>query len=83
MVNADIQSQKQNLISKLQGLDNANLLQRVSDFLDGVLAATGNTTADWWNELPESVKKDHEQGEKDGEEGRVVPLDDFLKKYRK
>lgn len=38
---------------------------------------------DWWDELPDSVKKDHEQGEKDGEEGRVVPLDDFLKKYRK
>jgi len=32
MVNADIQAQKQNLISKLQDLDNANLLQRVSDF---------------------------------------------------
>jgi len=45
--------------------------------------STGNITTDWWDELPDSVKKDHEQGEKDGEEGRVILLDDFLKKYRK
>ena len=83
MAQTDIQLQKQNLISKLQGLDNATLIQRLSDFLDGILAASDVAQTDWWDELPDSVKKDHEQGEKDGEEGNVILLDDFLKKYRK
>ena len=36
---------------------------------------------DWWNDLPQSVKDDHVQGEKEGEEGKAILLEDFLKKY--
>ena len=80
MAHTDIQID--DLISKLKKLENQSLMQRVSDFLDGILAASDNQT-DWWDELPETVKRDHEQGEKDGEEGNVILLDDFLKKHRK
>ena len=80
MAQTDIQID--DLISKLKKLDNQSLMQRVSDFLDDILAASDSQT-DWWDELPESVKRDHEQGKKDGEEGNVILLEDFLKKYRK
>lgn len=81
MAKADIQLQS--LISKLQRLDNENLLQRVSDFLDGILAASDKTKTDWWNELPDSVKQDYDEGLKEMEAGNETNIDDFLKKYRK
>ena len=37
---------------------------------------------DWWDELPESVKQAYEEGEKDGEEGRVITIEEFMKKRR-
>ena len=37
---------------------------------------------DWWDELPDSVKQAYEEGEKDGEAGRVVSMEDVMKKYR-
>lgn len=74
--------QLQSVISKLQRLDNDTLLQRVSDFLDGMLAASGNNKADWWNELPDTVQQDYEAGIKEMEAGKETNADDFLKKYR-
>jgi hypothetical protein len=81
MANTNIQLQS--LITKLQGLENENLLQRVSDFLDGILAASDKPKTDWWNELPESVKQDYDEGLKEMEAGNETNVDDFLKKYRK
>jgi hypothetical protein len=81
MANTNIQLQS--LITKLQGLENENLLQRVSDFLDGILAASDKPQTDWWNELPNSVKQDYDEGLKEMEEGNETNVDDFLKKYRK
>ena len=69
------------LVSKLQQLDQS-LIQRVADFVDGIFAAQ-NEEADWWDELPQSVKDDHAQGEKEGEEGKVILVEDFLKKYNR
>ncbi|MFK7749188.1 MAG: hypothetical protein AB8B65_12405 [Kordia sp.] len=74
--------QLQSVITKLQRLDNDNLLQRVSDFLDGMLAASGDTKTDWWNELPDTVQQDYEEGIKEMEAGEETNADDFLKKYR-
>jgi hypothetical protein len=81
MANTNIQLQS--LITKLQGLENENLLQRVSDFLDGILAASDKPQTDWWNELPNSVKQDYDEGLKEMEAGNETNVDDFLKKYRK
>lgn len=38
---------------------------------------------DWWNEISDYQRKMIEEGEKDFEEGRVVPHEDFLKAYAK
>lgn len=74
--------QLQSVITKLQRLDNDNLLQRVSDFVDGMLATSGDTKTDWWNELPDTVQQDYEEGIKEMEAGEETNADDFLKKYR-
>jgi hypothetical protein len=78
MAHTDIQID--DLISKLKKLENQSLMQRVSDFLDGILAASDNQT-DWWDELPDSVKQDYDEGLKEMEEGNEVDVEDFLKKY--
>lgn len=81
MANTNIQLES--LISKLEGLDNENLLQRVSDFLDGILAASDQPKSDWWNEVPSSIKEDYDEGLKEMEAGNESNVDDFLKKYQK
>lgn len=79
MTNADIQM-RENLISLLQKMD-TSLLQRLSDFAQGLLAASSEQDTDWWDELPDSVKESYERGMKDIEEGNMVTLDEMLKKY--
>jgi hypothetical protein len=39
-------------------------------------------SVDWWDELPDSVKQSYEQGVKDGEAGRVISMEEMMKKYR-
>jgi hypothetical protein len=79
---ANIDVQLQTLITKLQHLDNENLLQRVSDFVDGILAASDKATTDWWEELPSSVQQDYEEGIQQMEAGEESNVSDFLKTYR-
>lgn len=81
MTQAEIQL-REKLFSVLQNLD-LTLLQRVSDFTQGILAASDNHQSDWWNELPDSVKEDYEEGLVEMEQGNEMNVDDFLKKYRK
>ncbi len=82
MANTDIQLKKEELVSKLQGLNNASLLQRVADFLDGILAASEEEESDWWDELPDSVKESYEIGEKQLDAGEYISVEELLKKYR-
>lgn len=79
MAQADAQMRK-NLITLLKNIDTV-LLQRVSDFTKGLLAASNEEEADWWDELPDSVKKSYELGMKDIEEGNMISVEDMLKKY--
>jgi hypothetical protein len=70
------------LISKLKNIDNATLIQRLSDFIDGILAASDFVQKDWWDELPGSVKESYERGMKDIEEGNLIPMEEVMKKYK-
>ena len=81
MTQADIQK-REDLISQLKNIDNSLILQRISDFLEGVLAAN-SANNDFWKELPDSVKDDYHQGLKEMEAGEEDDVKDFLKKYRK
>ena len=80
MTQADIQK-REDLISQLKNIDNRILLQRISDFLQGILAA--NEATDFWDDLPQSVKDDYKEGLKEMEAGEEDDVEDFLKKYRK
>lgn len=78
MTTTDIQIEQ--LVSKLKGLDNPTLLQRVTDFIDGMIAA--KEKADWWDELPQSAKDGYAEGMKDIEAGNLIPMEDVMQKYR-
>lgn len=73
--------QLQNLISKLEGLDNANLLQRVSDFLDGILAASDNTQDDNWTPSSEEIAGIKE-ALKEVEEGKFISLEEVKEQHK-
>ena len=73
--------QLQNLISKLKGLDNANLLQRVSDFLDGILAASDNTQDDNWTPSSEEIAGIKE-ALKEVEEGKFISLEEVKEQQK-
>jgi hypothetical protein len=80
MAQADAKMRK-NLIILLKNIDTV-LLQRVSDFTQGLLAASNSDKTDWWDDLPESVKESYERGMKDIEEGNMITLEEMLKQYK-
>lgn len=70
-------------INILQKSKAAFILELLSslDYIQ-IVPESKNDETDWWDELPESVKQSYEEGEKDGEEGRVITIEEFMKKRR-
>ncbi|WP_052600340.1 hypothetical protein [Aureispira sp. CCB-QB1] len=81
MANTNIQLQS--LISKLESLENDTLLQRVSDFLDGILAASDSKKIE---ELP-PLTQDEIEGVKEALEqaknGEVYSEEEIKNKFFK
>lgn len=73
--------QIEDLTSMLQGLD-ANLLQRATDYIRGLIDASSEQKHDWWDLLPNSVKEGYAEGMKDIEEGNLIPMEEVMKKYQ-
>lgn len=73
--------QLKDLHSLLQGLDN-NLLQRATDYIRGLVDATNQPKADWWDELPQSAKDGYAEGMKDIQAGNLIPMEEVMQKYR-
>ena len=73
--------QLKNLTLLLQGLD-ANLLQRATDYVRGLVDASAEQDHDWWDDLPDSVKESYEEGMRDAEAGRLIPMEEVMKRYR-
>lgn len=84
MANTDTKTnvQLQHLISKLEGLENENLLQRVSDFLDGILAATDTSQEESWTPSSEEIAGIKE-ALKEVEEGKFISLEDAKEQHKK
>jgi len=80
MANTNIQLQS--LISKLESLENDNLLQRVSDFLDGILAASDTSQEDNWTPTKEEIDGIKE-ALKEVEEGKFVSLEEAKERHKK
>lgn len=72
--------QLKDLTSMLKGLD-SNLLQRATDYIRGLVDASNEQKHDWWNDLPDSVKQDIEEGLLDIEQGNLIPMEEVMKKY--
>lgn len=80
MANTNIQLQ--NLISKLENLDNENLLQRVTDFVDGILAASDNYQDNNWIPSSEEIAGIKE-ALKEVEEGKFISLEQAKEQHKK
>jgi predicted transcriptional regulator len=78
MTQKDIQLK--DLTSMLQNLD-SNLLQRATDYIRGLVDASSEQKHDWWNDLPDSIKQDIEEGLLDIEQGNLIPMEEVMKKY--
>lgn len=72
--------QIKDLTSMLQGLD-PSLLQRATDYIRGLIDASSEHKHDWWDDLPDSVKQDIDEGLQDIEDGNLIPMDEVMKKY--
>jgi hypothetical protein len=77
MSTTDIQIEQ--LLFKLKGLEDPTLLQRVTDFIDGIIAA--RQSDDWWDELSNQDKVDLKESIADGEAGREKSMEEVFKKY--
>lgn len=79
MTQKEIQLKNLNLL--LQNLD-SSLLQRATDYIKGLSDAANEKNNDWWDDLPNSVKKGYSEGIKDIEEGRFIPMEEVMRKYK-
>lgn len=68
------------LIHLLQEMD-APLLQRITDYARGLMDASSEQKHDWWDNLPDDVKQDIDEGLSDIEEGNLIPMEEVMKKY--
>ena len=72
---------REKLILLLQDID-VTLLQRITDYTRGLLDANPETQQDWWADLPDSVKEDVEEGLQEIEDGKLIAMEEVLKKYK-
>lgn len=77
----DKEIKMQYLIALLQEMDE-ELLQRATDYINGLIDASEKPQEDWWDSLPLSVKKGYEEGMKDIKDGNLISKEDVFRKYR-
>lgn len=72
-----------NIINKLSGLK-GSVDEQFVDKIEALLAENmTDQQQDWWNDLPDSVKQDYDEGLKAMEAGQEDDIEDFLKKYQR
>jgi len=72
----NIQAEKIEIMKMILDTDNLSILESVKNIFKK------NTTADFWETLPQEQKEDIMQGIKDIENGDIVDYEDFIKQYR-
>lgn len=77
----DKEIKMQHLIALLEEMDE-ELLQRATDYINGLIDASKKQQEDWWDSLPLSVKKGYEEGMNDIKEGNLISKEDVFRKYR-
>lgn len=72
----DIQTEKLQLVKRLLDTDDESILQQVKDVFD-------THEKDFWNELPDIIKKGIERSRQQADAGLLTPHEDVIKKYAK
>jgi hypothetical protein len=72
----NIQTTKIELVKMILETDNPSILASIKNLFKK------NSTVDFWETLSQEQKDDILQGISDIEDGKVVPYEDFMKKYR-
>jgi len=74
----NIQTEKQNLIDWISSLEDESLIETIKEFRESY-----TSKKDWWDEISESERNSIDRGLKDLEEGRIVPFEEVMEKYKK
>ncbi|MBG6111286.1 hypothetical protein H4V97_000392 [Flavobacterium sp. CG_23.5] len=69
----DIQSSKIELVKKILNIDNIDVIQKVTDFIN-------KENADFWNELSLEEQSEIKKGIQDLDNGLRIEYSEFLKK---
>jgi len=72
----DIQAEKIELVKRLLDTDDESVLQEVKNIFE-------SHEKDFWNDLPEHVKKGIERSKKQADAGLLTSHEDVMKKYAK
>jgi len=73
----DLSLQKQELINWITEIEDDSVIEE----LQNVKESHTEKDKGWWDEISEEERKSIERGAKSVEEGRVKPIEEFLKKY--
>jgi predicted transcriptional regulator len=72
----NLQARKLELVQMILNTDRPGLLEKVSQILKQ------EQEADWWDELPVSVQKAIEKGNKEADRGDTTPHEEVMKEVR-
>lgn len=70
----DIRTEKIELARLILAMENESVILKIKDLIL-------ESTPDWWDELPENVKRNVLAAEKEINEGKGIPHEEVLKKY--
>ncbi len=73
----NLQAKKLELVQLILNTERPSLLEMVSQLLKQ------EKETDWWDELPESVKKSIETGIEEAERGETIPHEEVMKGLHK
>jgi predicted transcriptional regulator len=77
----EVSELRKEIIERINEIEDEQQLLRIEVMIENLLASTSKI--DFWDELPDEVKKSIEAGLKDADEGRTTPHEQVMKEMRK
>jgi predicted transcriptional regulator len=75
----EVSELKKEIIDRINEIEDEQQLLRIQVMIEKLVATS---TGDFWDELPDEVKKSIEAGLKDVDEGRTTPHEQVLKEMK-
>jgi predicted transcriptional regulator len=76
----EVSELKKEIIERINEIDDEKQLLRIEIMIENLMASSTN---DFWDDLPDEVKKSIEAGLKDIDEGRTTPHEQAMAEIRK